>query len=176
MPRDNGENLYVKAIHHPDRTEQLRAFMQFTEQEMDRVWRQLQDLEHDDGSIPDENRERWSQRKGELDTHRLLYGMFTQALLTQQGGFGALHGEDTALGRHAADRSEQLKQAVRTAFAENDNVTCHACGENIDHIEEPEDVGHPVCPQCGGNPLPPVGGDRLPTDDAPADAGDDDAA
>lgn len=151
MSHDGGENLYLKAIHHPERTEQLRAFLQFTEDEMDRVWRQLQDLEHDDGSIPDENRELWSQRKGELDAHRLFHGMFTQALLTAQGGLDALHGHGDI------DTPDET------------DIRCHACGATIDHIEEPEDVGHPVCPECGGNPLPPVGGSRLPDDPAPDD-------
>lgn len=80
----SGENLYMKAIHHPERDEQLHSFVQFCTQEIEETHSRLTDLEHDDGSIPDENRDRWNYEKGKLDNLRLIQGMFAQAVMSRQ--------------------------------------------------------------------------------------------
>ena len=87
------ENFYVKAIHHPDRQTQLRAFRRFCEDEIERVWHQLDEIEADDGTIPDDKTGLWSQRKGELDTLRLFHGMFVQSLLSHGGIDGVTHSD-----------------------------------------------------------------------------------
>lgn len=148
------ENLYLKTIHHPDRLEQWQAFNQWLAEEEQRSFERLDDLENDDQSIPDENRESWSYEKGRLDGLRSVHGLVAQAMLTLE----AQEVDDHPL-----------------AEDDDDVVICHECGQEIDHVDELRNADHPVCPKCGGNPLPPVGGDRLPTDPAPDDSENTDA-
>lgn len=78
-----GENLYLKAIHHPDREEQLLAMHQFISQEIRDQFERLKELAADDGSAPGENIEQWSYEKGKLDQLRTQQGLVTQACLAQ---------------------------------------------------------------------------------------------
>jgi hypothetical protein len=47
--------------------------------------------------------------------------------------------------------------STRGAETDDDRPECYACGSRLDDLQE--DEGTPVCPECGGNPLPPVGSD-----------------
>jgi hypothetical protein len=48
--------------------------------------------------------------------------------------------------------------STRGAETDDDRPECYACGSRLDDLQENE-AGTPVCPECGGNPLPPVGSD-----------------
>lgn len=90
-----GENPYLKAIHHPDRAEQLEAFEAFATGEMERSAERLAELENDDGSIPEDNAGQWNYEKGKLDFCRTVAGMFAQARMAAelQGGENRDDGE-----------------------------------------------------------------------------------
>jgi hypothetical protein len=55
--------------------------------------------------------------------------------------------------------------SMRGAETDDDRPECYKCGSRLDYL--PETDGTPVCPKCGGNPLPPVGsaGAARPLDD-----------
>lgn len=77
------ENLYLKAIHHPERDEQLLAMHQFLADELDDQFGRLADLEGDEGNIPEETGGQWNYEKGKLDALRMWQGLVTQACLAQ---------------------------------------------------------------------------------------------
>lgn len=78
------ENQYIKAIHHPDNYESLKAWRQFLMDEMDTILSQLHDLENDDGSIPEDNRSHWNYHKGRLDGIKTVHGMVVQRMMQVQ--------------------------------------------------------------------------------------------
>lgn len=78
-----GENLYLKAIHHPERDEQLLAMHQFISKEIEDHLHRLEGFEAEDGSVPEENVRCWNYEKGRLDALRTLQGLVTQAGIVQ---------------------------------------------------------------------------------------------
>ena len=74
-------NPYLAATSMPPGRDQLEAAHQFLDDEIHRLTERLEEIEADDGSIPEESREEWSMVKGRLDQTRLFQTLVVQPLL-----------------------------------------------------------------------------------------------
>lgn len=77
-------NPYAAALMLPPGRQWMDAARQFLEEEQHRLHDRLKELEHDDGSIPDDVATEWSVAKGRLDQTRLFHGLVVQAQLTAE--------------------------------------------------------------------------------------------
>jgi hypothetical protein len=77
-------NPYMAATILPPGRRRLEAVRQFLEEEQHRLHDRLNEIEDDDGSIPDDVTDEWSMVKGKLDQTRLFHGLVIQAVLTDE--------------------------------------------------------------------------------------------
>lgn len=76
-------NPYLAATTLPPGPRRLEAVRQFLEDEQHTLHTQLQEIENDDGTIPDDATAEWSMTKGKLDQTRLFHGMVVHAMLKE---------------------------------------------------------------------------------------------
>jgi hypothetical protein len=81
---DRFPNPYMAATILPPGRRRLEAVRQFLEEEEHRLHDRLNEIENDDGSIPDEGTDEWSMVKGKLDQTRLFHGLVIQGVLTDE--------------------------------------------------------------------------------------------
>lgn len=81
---DRFPNPYLAASMLPPGRRRLEAVRQFVEEEQHRLHGRLNEVENDDGSIPDEATDEWSMVKGKLDQTRLFHGLVIQGVLTDE--------------------------------------------------------------------------------------------
>lgn len=84
---DHGErfpNPYLAASILPPGRQRLGAVRQFLDEEQHRLHERLDEIENDDGSIPEGATDEWSMVKGKLDQTRMFLGLVVQGILTDE--------------------------------------------------------------------------------------------
>ena len=86
-------NPFLAASVLPPGRRRLEAVRQFLEEEQHRLHERLNEIENDDGSIPDDAAGEWSIAKGRLDQTRVFHGLVVQGMLTDELGREGPNGE-----------------------------------------------------------------------------------